>query len=149
MWTTGIAPMCSSGFAINKIVLDRVGWCLNLNCAVQFSHYSFPPFQRWWEWLNQNRLCFRCCLCQPALVFTLAFFRARHLATQFLTLSCLFLHIFLFRQRQVLFPCLLWIMALCTHLILLLTVIFIFTLSTELQMSLSLSFSDCEWCERV
>ena len=55
--------------------------------------------------------------------------------------SPLFLHILLFRQRQVLFPCLLCIMDLCTHFILLLTV-FIFTLSTELQMSLSLSFSD-------
>ena len=144
----------------------------NLNCAVQFLHYSFRPFQSWWEWLIQNCLCFCCCLCQLALLFTLPFFRARHLATQFLTLSCLFffiffcldkdrfcslaffgswlfLHILLFRQRQVLFTCLLCIMDLCTHFILLLTVIFIFTLSTELQMSLSQSFSDFECCERI
>ena len=65
------------------------------------------------------------------------------------TLLPLFLHILLFRQIQVMFPCFLCIVDLCTHFILLLTVIFIFTLSTELQMSLSLSFSDCECCEKI
>ena len=63
--------------------------------------------------------------------------------------SRLFLHIFLFRQRQILFPCLLCIMALCTHFIQLFAVIFIFTPTTELQMSLTQSFSDCERCERI
>ena len=65
------------------------------------------------------------------------------------TLLPILLHFVLFRQRQVLFPCLRYIVDFCTHCILLLTVIFIFTLSTELQMSLSLSFSDCECCERI
>ena len=55
----------------------------------------------------------------------------------------------LFRQKQVMFPCLLCIMALCTHFILMFAVIFIFTLSTELQKSLSLSFSGCECRERT
>ena len=61
----------------------------------------------------------------------------------------LFLDILLLRQRQVRFPCLLWIMALCTHFILMFAVIFIFTLTTELQKSLSLSFSGCEYRERT
>ena len=73
--------------------LFLIGWCLNLNCAVEFSHYSFPPFRSWWEWLTQSHLCLCCCLCQLALSFTLAFFRTWHLATQFLTLSCLFFFI--------------------------------------------------------
>ena len=98
MWTTGIAPLCSSSFVIGKIVLDRV--MPNLNCAVQFSHYSFPPFQSWWEWLIQNCLCFCCCFCQLTLLFTLAFFSAFGYSIPH-TLLPLFLHTLLFRQRQV------------------------------------------------
>jgi hypothetical protein len=84
------------------------------------------------------------------LLFTLAFFRVRHLATQFLTLSCPFFFI-LFCLDKDRFCSLAffasWIFVLISFCCW--QVIFIFTLSTELQMSLSLSFSDCECCERV
>ena len=49
----------------------------------------------------------------------------------------LFVQTLLFRQKQVMFPCLLCIVALCTHFILMFAVTFIYTLSTELQKSLS------------
>ena len=143
MWTTGIAPLCSSGFVIDKIVLDRVMPQFKLCCTVftlQLSSLSelvgvtdpksslllLLP-------LPTGIVIYSCLLQSSAFGYSIP-----HI------LLPLFLHILWFRQRQVLFPCLLCIMNLCTHFILLLTVIFIFTLSTELQMSLSLSFSDCE-----
>ena len=58
------------------------------------------------------------------------------------------LHIILCRQRQVMFPCLLCIKAICTHFILLFAVIFIYTLSTAFQTFLPLSFNECEYCEK-
>ena len=93
MWTTGITPLCSSGFVIDKIVFDQVMPQFELCCtvfALQISSLS--------ELVGvtdpKQSLCFCCCFCQLALLFTLAFFRARHLATQFLTFCCLFFLIF-------------------------------------------------------
>ena len=88
MWTTGIAPLCSSGFVIDKIVFDQVMPQFELCCtvfALQLSSLS--------ELVGvtdpKQSLCFCCCFCQLALLFTLAFFQAQHLAIRLLTLSCL------------------------------------------------------------
>ena len=86
MWTTGIAPLCLSGFDIDKIVFDQVMPQFELCCtvfALQLSSLS--------ELVGvtdpKQSLCFCCCFCQLALLFTLAFFRAQHLAIRLLTLS--------------------------------------------------------------
>ena len=93
MWTRGITPLCSSGFVTDKIVFDQVMPQFELCCTVftlQLSSLS--------ELVGvtdpKQSVCFCCCFCQLALLFTLAFFKARHLATQFLTFSCLFFLIF-------------------------------------------------------
>ena len=148
MWTTGIAPLCSSSFVIDKIVFDQVMPQFELCCiifALQLSSLLelvgvtdtksslllFLP-------LPTGIAMYSCLVHGSTFGYSIAH-----------TLLRLFLHIHLFRQRQVLFPCLICIMALCTLFIQLFAAIFIFTLSTELQMSLSLSFSDCECCERI
>ena len=146
MWTTG-TPLCSSGFDIDKSLLDRV--MPNLNCAVQFSHYRFRPFQSWRVTDPKSSLLLLLPLPTGIVIYSCLLQGSAFGYSIPHTLLPLFLHILLFRQRQVLFLCLLCIMDLCTHFILLLTVIFIFTLTTEFQMSLSLSFSNCECCERI
>ena len=139
MWTTGMAPLCSSGFVIDKIVFDQVMPQFELCCTVfawQLSSLS--------ELVGvtdpKQSLCFCCCFCQLALLFTLAFFRARHLAIRLLTFSCLWL----FCSDRL---CSLAFFA--SWLFVLISFIFIFTLSTEFQKSLSLSFSGCEFWERT
>ena len=147
MWTTGIAPLCSSGFVIDRNICDQVMPQFELCCVFTWQLSSLSELVGVTD--PKQSLCFCCCFYQLGLLFTLAFFRARHLAIRLLTFSCLFFFRLLFRQKQVMFYCLLCIMALCTHFILMFAVIFIFTLSTELQMSLSLSFSGCECRERT
>ena len=90
MWT-GIAPLCSSGFVIDKIVLDRVMPQFELCCTV-FALQLSSLLEL--VGVIDPVVCFCCCFCQLALLFTLAFFRAQHLATQFLTLLPLFLQFF-------------------------------------------------------
>ena len=144
MWTTGIEPLCSSGFVIDNIGDAQFELCCSV-FALQLSSLSELVG------VTDPKLSLLLLLPLPtgfviysSLLQGSAFgYSIPH------TLLPLFLHILLFRQRQVLFPCLLCIMDLCTHFILLLTVIFIFTLNTELQMSLSQSFSDFECCERI
>ena len=147
MWTTGIAPLCSFGFVIDAIVFDQVMPQFEL-CCIVFAWQLSSLSELVGVTNPKQSLYFCCCFCQLALLFTLSFFRARHLATQFLAFSCLFFLIFFCLDKDR-FGSLLWIMDLCTHFILMFAVIFIFTLTTELQKSLSLSFSGCEYRERT
>ena len=138
MWTTGIKPLCSSGFVIDKVIFDQVMLQFDLYCSVfalQLSSLS--------ELVGVTDPKQSLCFCQLGLLFNLAFFRARHLAIRLLTFSCLFFFRLLFRQKAGYDP-----LPSLHHGSLYSfnsdAVIFIFTLTTELQKSLSLSFSGCE-----
>ena len=145
MWTTGIEPLCSSGFVIDKIGDAQFELCwtvfaLQLSSLSKLVGVTDPKSSLLLLLPLPTGFVIYSCLLQGSTFG----YSIPH------TLLPIFLHIIvLLRKRQVLFPCLLCIMDFCTHFILLLTVIFIFTLSTELKMSLSLSFSEFECCERI
>ena len=147
MWTTGIAPLCSSGFVIDKIVFDQVMPQFELTVLYSFRMTAFLPFRVGGSDGSKTVSLFLLLLLPTGIVIYSCLFPS---STFGFSIAYILLPLtLLFRQKQVMFPCLLCIMALCTHFILMFAVIFIFTLSTELQKSLSLSFSGCECRERT
>ena len=105
MWTTGIEPLCSSGFVIDKIGDAQFELCcsvfvLQLSSLSELVGVTDPKSSLLLLLPLPTGIVIYSCLLQGS-----AFgYPIPH------TLLPLFLHILLFRQRQVLFPCLLCIM---------------------------------------
>ena len=138
---------CSrSGFVIDKIVFlsgDASIWTV----LYSFRMTAFLPFRVGGSDGSKTVSLFLLLLLPTGIVIYSCFFQG---STFVYSIAHILLPLtLLFRQKQVMFPCLLCIMALCTHFILMFAVIFIFTLSTKLQKSLSLSVSGCECRERT
>ena len=139
MWTTGIAPLCSSGFVTDKIVLDRVMPRFGLCCtvfALELSSFSelvgVTDLKQFLLLLLSLPTGIAIYSCLPIICYSIP-----HI------LLPLFLQIIVSGQRQGMFPCLLCISFhsdVCSDLYIYLECI---------QMYLSLSFSGCECCERI